>query len=112
VGAAGPTTAYRMDAFAPTLMALGLKGMIGKGVRNQAVKDAIRKYKAVYLAAIGGVGALMSRSVTSAEIVAYEDLGTEAIRRLVVKDLPLIVANDCHGGDLYEEGRKAYARTA
>jgi fumarate hydratase subunit beta len=110
VGAAGPTTSYRMDAYAPELIARGLKGMIGKGARNQAVKDAMRKHKAVYFAAIGGAGALMAKSILSAEVIAYAELGPEAIRRLEVKDFPVTVANDTHGGDLYEEGAKAYAR--
>jgi len=110
IGAAGPTTSYRMDAYAPELMARGLKGMIGKGARNDAVKEAMGRYKAVYFAAIGGAGALMARSVLSAEVIAYPELGPEAVRRLEVKDLPLIVANDVRGGDLYEEGVKAYAR--
>jgi len=110
IGAAGPTTSYRMDAYAPELMARGLKGMIGKGARNDAVKEAMGRYKTVYFAAIGGAGALMARSVLSAEVIAYPELGPEAVRRLEVKDLPLIVANDVRGGDLYEEGVKAYAR--
>ncbi len=110
IGAAGPTTSYRMDAYAPELISRGLKGMIGKGARNQAVRDAMKKYKAVYFAAIGGAGALMAQSILSAEIVAYPELGPEAIRRLEVKDFPVIVANDVHGGDLYEEGVKQYAR--
>jgi fumarate hydratase subunit beta len=109
VGAAGPTSSYRMDAYSPLLIEKGLKGMIGKGARNAAVKDAMRKYKAVYFAAIGGAGALISRSILSAEIVAYPELGTEAVRKLEVKDFPVIVANDTHGGDLYEDGIKAYA---
>jgi len=109
IGAAGPTTSYRMDAYAPELISKGLKGMIGKGVRNQAVKDAMKQYKAVYFAAIGGAGALMARSISSAEVIAYPELGPEAIRRLEVNDFPLIVANDCHGGDLYEQGARTYA---
>jgi fumarate hydratase subunit beta len=110
IGAAGPTTSYRMDAYAPELIARGLKGMIGKGARNEAVKNAMQKHKAVYFAAIGGAGALMARSILSAEVIAYPELGPEAIRRLEVKDFPVIVANDVHGGDLYAEGVKAYAR--
>jgi fumarate hydratase subunit beta len=110
IGAAGPTTSYRMDAYAPTLIARGLKGMIGKGARNQAVKDAMQQHKAVYFAAIGGAGALMARSILSAEVIAYPELGPEAIRRLEVKDFPVIVVNDTQGGDLYSEGVKAYAR--
>ncbi|MCU0588925.1 MAG: Fe-S-containing hydro-lyase [Syntrophobacteraceae bacterium] len=110
VGAAGPTTSYRMDAYAPTLMALGLRGMIGKGKRNDAVKDAMRTHTAVYFAAIGGAGALMAKSILKAEVIAYPELGPEAIRRLEVENFPVIVANDAHGGDLYEEGARAYAR--
>ena len=94
VGAAGPTTSYRMDAYAPELMRSGLKGMIGKGARNQDVKDAMGKYKAVYFAAIGGAGALMAQAIKNAEIIAYEDLGPEAIRRLEVEEFPVIVVND------------------
>ncbi len=110
VGAAGPTTSYRMDAYAPTLIERGLKGMIGKGKRNDAVKDAMQSHKAVYFAAIGGAGALMAKSILSAEVIAYPELGPEAIRKLEVTNFPVIVANDAHGGDLYEEGAKAYAR--
>ncbi len=110
VGAAGPTTSYRMDAYAPTLIERGLKGMIGKGKRNDAVKDAMQNHKAVYFAAIGGAGALMAKSILSAEVIAYPELGPEAIRKLEVTNFPVIVANDAHGGDLYEEGAKAYAR--
>jgi fumarate hydratase subunit beta len=112
VGAAGPTTSYRMDAYAPNLISHGLKGMIGKGARNQAVKDAMMEHKAVYFAAIGGAGALMAQSIVAAEVIAYPELGPEAIRRLEVKNFPVIVANDCFGGDLYEEGIKKYARPA
>ncbi len=110
IGAAGPTTSYRMDAYAPALIARGLKGMIGKGARNQAVKDAMMRHKAVYFAAVGGAGALMARSVLSAEVIAYPELGPEAVRKLEVRDLPVIVANDTRGGDLYEEGVRKYAR--
>jgi len=109
VGAAGPTTSYRMDAYAPELIRLGLKGMIGKGARNQPVRDAMVKYKAVYFAAIGGAGALMAQAIKKAEVVAYEDLGPEAIRRLEVEEFPVIVVNDVQGNDLYEEGIKNYA---
>ena len=101
IGAAGPTTSYRMDTFAPRLHSLGLKGSIGKGKRNDAVKDALRTYKAVYLGATGGAGALLSQRITDAKVIAYEDLGPEAIRELTVKDFPLLVINDCHGGELY-----------
>ena len=108
IGAAGPTTSYRMDPYTPELIKLGLKGMIGKGKRSQEVKNAMVKYKAVYMAAIGGAGALMARAVKEARIVAYEDLGPEAIRRLRVEKLPAIVVNDTRGNDLYIEGQKQY----
>ncbi|WP_300155301.1 Fe-S-containing hydro-lyase [Solidesulfovibrio sp.] len=101
IGAAGPTTSYRMDTYAPRLHSLGLKGSIGKGKRNDAVKDALREFKAVYLGATGGAGALLSQRITDAKVIAYEDLGPEAIRELTVKDFPLLVINDCHGGELY-----------
>jgi fumarate hydratase subunit beta len=110
VGAIGPTTASRMDQFTPALLKLGLKGTMGKGYRGQAVKDALREYRGVYLGAIGGAGAVLSRHVKKLTIVAYEDLGTEAIRRLEVEAFPAIVINDCHGGDLYQDGQKQYAR--
>lgn len=110
IGSAGPTTSGRMDAYAPSLMAHGLKGMIGKGLRSQPVRDAMATYKAVYFGATGGAAALLARRIKECEIVAYEDLGTEAIRRLVVEDFPLIVINDCFGGDLYAEGIKTYER--
>jgi fumarate hydratase subunit beta len=109
-GSIGPTTASRMDTFTPALLRLGLKATIGKGYRGQAVKDALREHRAVYLGTVGGAGALLSRHVRKLEIVAYEDLGTEAIRRLEVESFPAIVVNDCHGGDLYQDGMKAYAR--
>jgi len=99
-GSAGPTTSYRMDAYAPTLMEKGLKGMIGKGMRSESVKEAMKKHQAVYFAATGGAGALLGKKVKKAEVVAYEDLGTEAIRRLEVEDLPVIVINDVRGNDL------------
>lgn len=108
IGAAGPTTSYRMDAYAPTLLDLGQTGMIGKGQRSQEVKEAAVRNRAVYLAAIGGAGALMAQKVKSAEIVAFADLGPEAVRRLQVEDFPLTVVLDSVGGDLYEEGRAAY----
>ena len=110
VGSVGPTTASRMDKFTPKLLELGLKATIGKGYRGQAVKDALKQYKGVYFGAIGGAGAVLSRYVKKLEVVAYEDLGTEAIRRLEVDAFPAIVINDCHGGDLYQDGQKAYAR--
>lgn len=110
VGSIGPTTAGRMDKFTPKLLSLGLKGVIGKGARSQAVKDALAQHKGVYFGAIGGAGAVLSRFIKKLEVVAYEDLGTEAIRRLEVEGFPAIVINDCHGGDLYQEGMKQYAR--
>jgi len=110
LGSAGPTTSYRMDAYSPSLIAKGLKGMIGKGMRSEVVKEAMKKYKAVYFAATGGAGALLAKRVKKAEVVAYEDLGTEAIRRLEVDDFPVIVVNDIHGNDLYVEGEKRYRR--
>ena len=110
VGSIGPTTGGRMDKYTPKLLALGLKGTIGKGARSQPVKDAMREHKGVYFGAIGGAGAVLSAFVKKLEIVAYEDLGTEAIRRLEVEGFPVIVVNDCHGGDLYQEGMTQYAR--
>ncbi len=111
IGSAGPTTSGRMDTFSPRLMAEGLKVMIGKGMRARAVKDAMKQYKAVYLAAIGGAGALISKSIKKSDLVAYEELGAEAVRRLEVENFPAIVINDIYGGDLYEEGKAAYAKT-
>ncbi len=108
IGSAGPTTSGRMDSYSPRLIAEGLKGMIGKGMRSQEVKDAMKKYKAVYLAAIGGAGALISKSIKKSEVVAYEELGAEAVRRLEVEDFPATVVNDIYGGDLYEEGKAKY----
>ena len=108
IGSAGPTTSSRMDKYAPDLMELGQAGMIGKGKRNQAVKDSLVKNDAVYFAAVGGAGALLSKSIISSEVVAYEDLGTEAIRKLVVKDFPVIVVIDSEGNDLYELAIKDY----
>lgn len=108
IGSAGPTTSGRMDAYTPRLIAAGLRAMIGKGSRSREVKEAIKKYKAVYLAATGGAGALIARSIKKAEVIAYEDLGAEAIVRLEVDDFPAIVVNDIYGGDLYEEGKARY----
>jgi fumarate hydratase subunit beta len=108
IGSAGPTTSGRMDSYAPRLMAEGVKGMIGKGDRSQAVKDAMKKYKAVYFAAIGGAGALISKSIKRSDVIAYEELGAEAIRRLEVENFPATVINDIYGGDLYEEGKAKY----
>ncbi len=110
IGSAGPTSSYRMDPYAPILMAKGLKGMIGKGLRGREVIEAMKKYKAVYFGATGGAGALISKRIKKAEIVAYEDLGAEAVRRLVVEDFPVIVVNDTYGNDLYEEGKKKYRK--
>ena len=110
IGAAGPTTSYRMDSYTPTMLQLGLKAMIGKGKRSPEVIAALQEYKAVYLGATGGAGALISQCIKKAEVVAFPDLGPEAIHRLEVEDFPTIVINDCHGGDLYELGRREYAR--
>ncbi len=108
IGSAGPTTSGRMDAYSPRLMAEGLKGMIGKGMRSPAVKEAMKKYQAVYLAAIGGAGALIAKSIKKSEVIAYEELGAEAIRRIEVEDFPVTVVNDIYGGDLYQEGKAKY----
>ena len=110
IGSAGPTTASRMDKYAPILLDLGQKGMIGKGKRTQAVKDAIVRNEAVYFAAVGGAGALLSQKIVASEVVAYDDLGTEAIRKLEVKDFPVIVVIDCMGNDLYETAIKEYQK--
>jgi len=110
IGSAGPTTSGRMDAYSPKLMEMGLKGMIGKGMRRKEVVEAMKKYKAVYFAATGGAGALLARAVKKAQVVVYEDLGPEAINRLEVEDFPVIVVNDTKGNDLYEEGMRKYAR--
>jgi len=109
VGSAGPTTSYRMDAYAPTLIARGLKGMIGKGARDKNVQEAMVKYGAVYFAAVGGAGALISKSIVKAEVIAYPELGAEAVRRMEVKDFPAIVAIDASGDDLYIKGKEAYS---
>lgn len=108
IGSAGPTTSYRMDSYAPTLHRLGLKGTIGKGKRSDEVIESLKTYKAVYLAAVGGAGALISKSIESAEVIAYPELGPEAIRRVQVKDFPCIVINDMYGSDLYKEGKEEY----
>ena len=102
IGAAGPTTSSRMDPFSPKLIAKGLKAMIGKGYRGDEVREALKKYSAVHLSAIGGAGALLSQHIVAAEVIAYEDLGTEAIRRLQVVDFPAIVAYDCYGDSVYK----------
>ena len=109
VGSAGPTTSYRMDAYTPQLLKLGLNCMIGKGRRSDAVRAAMREYGAVYLGAVGGAAALIARSIVSSEVLAYEDLGTEAIHRFTVRDFPAIVLMDTHGGNLYESGPAMYA---
>ena len=101
IGSAGPTTSSRMDKYTPALLDLGLKGMIGKGRRSEEVKDAIKRNKAVYFAAVGGAGALLSKCIIKSEVIAYEDLGTEAVRKMEVKDLPVIVVTDCHGNSVY-----------
>ena len=108
IGSAGPTTASRMDKYAPELLDLGLIGMIGKGKRTREVKDAIIRNGAVYFAAVGGAGALLSKCILSSETIAYDDLGTEAVRKLEVKDFPVIVVIDHEGIDLYEESQKQY----
>ena len=108
IGSAGPTTSYRMDAYSPTLIALGQTGMIGKGKRGPEVVAAMKEHGAVYFGAIGGCGALLSSCVKKSELVAYEDLGAEAIRRLEVEDFPVVVVIDSQGNNLYETGRKAY----
>ncbi|MBQ7902001.1 MAG: Fe-S-containing hydro-lyase [Clostridia bacterium] len=110
IGSCGPTTSYRMDAYAPKLIELGLRGMIGKGERNDNVKNAIVEHGAVYFGAIGGAGALLAKHVTASEVIAYDDLGTEAIRRLTVKDFPVTVVIDSAGADLYIQGKAAFAK--
>ena len=110
IGAAGPTTSYRMDPYAPRLIEIGLRGMIGKGEMGPEVVEALKKHKGAYFAAIGGAGALISGSIKKAEIVAYEELGAEAIRKLEVENFPVVVAQDCHGNNLFIEGRKKYSK--
>ncbi|ADO83797.1 Fe-S-containing hydro-lyase [Ilyobacter polytropus] len=110
IGSAGPTTSYRMDPFAPTLLDQGLKGMIGKGGRSQEVKDACVRNKGVYFAATGGAAALIAKCIKKAEVIAYEDLGSEAIRKLEVEDFPVIVINDTYGNDQYETGQAEYRK--
>ena len=112
IGAAGPTTSYRMDSYAPTLIKLGLKAMIGKGRRSPEVIAAMVEFKAVYLGAVGGAGALISQCIKEAQVVAFPELGPEAVHRLVVEDLPTMVINDCQGRDLYEVGVAQYRRQA
>ena len=108
IGSAGPTTSMRLDPYTPTLLEAGLKGIIGKGSRSPAVRDALKKHKAVYFLAVGGTGALLSQRIKKVDIVAYEDLGTEAVRRMEVEDFPAVVVNDVHGNDLLEAGRARY----
>ena len=108
IGSAGPTTAGRMDAYAPTMMSVGARGMIGKGARLPEVVEAMKKYSGVYFGAVGGAGALLAKCIKSAELIAYEDLGAEALRKLYVEDMPLVVIIDCEGNDLYKLGRAAY----
>ena len=110
IGAAGPTTSGRMDAYAPTLMAVGVRGMIGKGERSEAVVEAMKKHVCVYFGAIGGAGALLSKCITAVEPIAYADLGAEALQKLTVADMPLTVVIDCEGRNLYREGREKYLR--
>ena len=110
IGSAGPTTSGRMDRYAPALMALGLRGMVGKGVRSAEVRRAMQTHGCVYFGAVGGAGAILSKHIRHAEVVAYPELGTEAVRRLEVADFPAVVVNDALGGDLYKTGRQSYAR--
>jgi fumarate hydratase subunit beta len=110
IGSAGPTTSYRMDSYSPILIKHGLKGMIGKGKRNQEVKDSCSTYKAIYFGATGGAGALLSKRILKSEIIAYPELGPEAIRKLEVKDFPVTVINDTFGDDLYQQGREKYQK--
>jgi len=110
IGSAGPTTSYRMDPYTPKMLEAGLKGMIGKGNRSMPVREAMQKHRAVYLGAIGGAGALIAKSIKSATVIAYDDLGAEALRRLEVEDFPAIVVNDIYGGDAYEDGLKQFNR--
>ncbi len=108
IGSAGPTTASRMDKYTPALLELGMRGMIGKGRRTEAVRESMMKNQAVYFAAVGGAGALLSKSILQAEVIAYEDLGTEAIRKLEIKDFPVIVVMDCEGNNLYDKAIEQY----
>jgi fumarate hydratase subunit beta len=110
IGSAGPTTSYRMDPYTPKMLEAGLKGMIGKGNRSLPVREAMQKHKAVYFGATGGAGALIAKSIKSATVIAYDDLGAEALRRLEVEDFPAIVVNDIYGGDAYEDGLKRFNR--
>ncbi len=112
LGSAGPTTASRMDSYSPLLIERGLRGMVGKGSRSEEVREAMKEHGCVYFGAVEGTAALLARCVKEAEVVAYEDLDAEAIRRLVVEDFPVVVVNDLSGGDLYKEGREKWRRTA
>ena len=109
IGSAGPTTSYRMDPFVEPLLKAGLKGMIGKGARSESVRDALKKYDAIYFAAVGGAAALIAEHIKEAEVIAYPELGPEAIRKLYVEGLPLFVVNDVEGNDLYEQGQKEFS---
>ena len=108
IGSCGPTTSGRMDKFAPTLLDMGLAGMMGKGERSKEVRDAVVRNGAVYLCAVGGAGALAAHCIKECEVIAFEDLGCESVKRLYIEDFPLIVANDCKGGDIFESGRREY----
>lgn len=108
IGSAGPTTSYRMDSYSPTMLKYGSKGMIGKGKRNQDVKDACKEYGGIYFGATGGAGALLGKQIRSAEVIAYPELGPEAVRKLTVEDFPVTVVNDTFGNDLYQMGREQY----
>ena len=110
IGSAGPTTSGRMDPYTMPLLQLGVRGLIGKGYRSAEIKQALVTHKAIYMAAVGGAAALLARHITESKVIAYDDLGTEAIRQLTVVDFPVIVVNDCHGGDAYENGRVNYAQ--
>lgn len=110
IGSCGPTTSYRMDVYTPTLLQYGLKGMIGKGNRSPAVIESIKRYCAVYFAAVGGAAALLAQRVSSARVIAYEELGPEALQELEVEELPVIVVNDCYGADLYQQGVARYKK--
>lgn len=112
IGSAGPTTAYRMDHYTPILIEHGLKATIGKGQRSPEVRESLKRFKALYLVAVGGAGALLSKRIKKAEVIAYEDLGPEAIRRLEVEDFPVIVGNDALGGDIFVEGKERYRRVS
>ena len=110
IGSAGPTTSSRVDPYTPLLLEQGLKGMIGKGKRNATVRDALQQYGGVYFVAVGGAAALIAERIKAVKVVAYDDLGTEAIREMLIEDFPVVVANDAHGADLYEQGKAAFRR--